>query len=49
LTTIEDLNDNGFESFVQRGGPNQIMNLILVEWINNVLFGETFDFDDYED
>ncbi len=49
LTTTQDLNDNGFESFVQKEGPNQIMNLTLVERIKNVLFGETSDFDDYED
>ncbi len=46
--TTEDLNDNGFESFVQKEGPNQIMNLILAKWTNNVLFGKTVDSDDYE-
>jgi hypothetical protein len=48
LTTIEDLNDNGFESFVRKERPNQIMNLIMVEQINNVLFGKTSNCDDYE-
>jgi hypothetical protein len=43
------LNDNGFKSFVQKEGPNQIMNLILAKWINNVLFGKTFDSNDYDD
>ncbi len=42
LIVTKDLNDNGFESFVQKEGPNQIMNLILAKWINNVLFGIDF-------
>ncbi len=49
MTTIEDLNDNGFESFVRKEGLNHIMNLILVEHTNNVLFRKTSNFDDYED
>jgi hypothetical protein len=49
LIAVEDLNDNGFESFVRKEGPNQITNLILAKWKNNVLFGETYDSDDYED
>jgi hypothetical protein len=32
----EDLVDNGFENFVEKEGPNQIMHLILEEHANNV-------------
>ncbi|CAM6026248.1 unnamed protein product [Sphagnum balticum] len=43
------LMDNGLETFVQKEGPNQILNLLLEEQIDNVIFGEFFDFDDFGD
>jgi hypothetical protein len=46
LIVAEDLNDNGFESFIQKEGPNRIMNLILAKWINVVW--KDFWSDDYE-
>lgn len=45
----KELMDNGLETFVQKEGPNQILNLLLEEQIDNVLFGEFFDFDDFGD
>ncbi len=41
--------DDGLEAFVQEEGPNQIMNLILKEQTNNVVFGDIFEYQDYED
>jgi hypothetical protein len=43
------LMDNGLETFVQKEGPNQILNLLLEEQIDNVIIGEFFDFDDFGD
>ncbi|CAM6077339.1 unnamed protein product [Sphagnum tenellum] len=40
----KELMDNG-----QKEGPNQNLNLLLEEQIDNVLFGEFFDFDDFGD
>jgi uncharacterized protein YciU (UPF0263 family) len=31
VTEDEDVMDNGFENFVKREGPNQVMHLILEE------------------
>jgi hypothetical protein len=45
----KELMDNGLETFVQKEGPNQILNLLLEEQIDNVIFGEFFDFDDFGD
>ncbi len=45
----EDLMDNGFENFVEKEGPNQVMHLILEKQGNNVQFDEIFDFKDFED
>ncbi len=45
---VENLINNGFEIFVQKEGFNQIMSLILEEQINNVLFGEVFDSNKFE-
>jgi hypothetical protein len=41
--------DNGLEEFVQKEGPNQIMNMMLEEHANNVIFSEIFDSNDFED
>jgi hypothetical protein len=41
--------DNGLETFVQEEGPNQIMNLILEEQADNVMFGDITEYEDYED
>ncbi len=38
----------GLETFVKEEGPNQIKNLILEEQANNVMFGDIFKYDDYE-
>lgn len=46
---IENLMDNGFENFVKKEGPNQIMHLILEEQINNMHFGEVFDSNNFKD
>jgi len=46
---VEDLMDNGLEDFMQNEGPNQIMNLMLEEHANNVMFSEIFDYNDFED
>jgi len=40
--------DNGLEDFVQKESPNQIMNLMLEEHVNNVISGEIFDSNDFE-
>lgn len=48
-TEAKDLIDNGFESFVQKNNFVQILGFILKEWIKNVLLGQTYDYDDYED
>jgi hypothetical protein len=45
----KELMDNGLETFVQKEGPNQILNQLLEEQIQNVIFGEFFDFDDFGD
>jgi len=45
---VEDLMDNGLEDFVQKESPNQIMNLMLEEHVNNVISGEIFDSNDFE-
>jgi len=49
LEMVEDLVDNGLENFMQNEGPNQIMNLMLEEHANNVMFGEIFYYNDFED
>jgi hypothetical protein len=49
LEMVEDLMDNGLEDFMQNEGPNQIMNLMLEEHANNGMFGEIFDYNDFED
>jgi len=41
--------DNGLETFVQEKGPNQIMNLIMEEHADNVMFGDIVESNDYED
>ncbi len=41
--------DNGLETFMQEEGQNQIMNLILEEHADNVMFGDISEFEDYED
>jgi hypothetical protein len=41
--------DNGLETFMQEERPNQIMNLILEEQVDNVMFGDISEFEDYED
>jgi hypothetical protein len=41
--------DNGLETFMQEERPNQIMNLILEEQADNVMFGDISEFEDYED
>ncbi len=46
---VEDIMDNGIENFMQNEGPNQIMNLMLEEHANKVMFGEIFDYNDSED
>jgi len=46
---VEDLMDNGLEDFMENEGPNQIMNLMLEKHANNVMFGEIFDYNDFED
>lgn len=48
-SSLEDVVDNGLETFVQKEGPNQIMNLILKEQTDNVVFGDIFEYQDYED
>ncbi len=41
--------DNGFEKIVKKGGPNQIIHLILEERVENVHFGEVSNFEDLKD
>jgi hypothetical protein len=44
----KDLIDKCFELFVWKKNPNQIMNLILEEWTNNVLYGKVSNSNDLE-
>jgi hypothetical protein len=45
---VKDLIDKWFELFVSKENPNQIMNLILEERMNNVLFGKLTNSNDLE-
>jgi hypothetical protein len=40
-TMVKNLIDKCFELFVRKENPNQIMNLILEERMDNVLFGKS--------
>jgi hypothetical protein len=46
---VEKLMDNEFNLFVQNKSPHHIMNLLLEEQANRVLFGKNSNSDDFED
>ncbi len=41
--------DNKLDLFVQNEGPHLIMNLLLEEQVNKIMFGEITNFNDFED
>ncbi len=46
---LEELQDNGLDTFVKHEGPNQFLNMLLEEQAENIIFGQIYDSKDYED
>lgn len=49
LEVAKDLTENGLEAFVQKESLSQIMSLLLEEQLDNLMFGEISDTNDFED
>lgn len=46
---LEELHDNGLDTFVKHEGPNQIINLLLEDQTKNIIFGKSSNSKDYEE
>ncbi len=46
---VEEMQDDGMELMVVQEGPNQMVNLLLEEQTNNIVFRKLFDSDNFED
>lgn len=45
---MEELQDNRLDTFVMQERPNQSINLLLEEQIDNIIFGQLSNYEDFE-
>jgi len=45
---LEELQDNRLDTFVMQERPNQSINLLLEEQIDNIIFGQLSNYEDFE-
>lgn len=49
ITFLEEMDDDVMEAMVKHEGSTQIINLLIKNQVDNIVFGELFNHDDLED
>jgi hypothetical protein len=49
ITLLEEMDDDVMEAMVKHEGSTQIINLLIKNQVDNIVFGELFNSDDLED
>ncbi len=49
ITYAEEMDDDVMEAMVKHEGSTQIINLLIKNQVDNIVFGELFNYDDLED
>lgn len=49
INLLEEMDDDVMETMVKHEGPIQILNLLIKNQVDNIVFGELSNFDDLED
>ncbi len=49
IILLEEMDDDVMEAMVKHEGPTQIINLLIKNQADNIVFGELFNYDDLED
>jgi len=49
ITFLEEMDDDVMEVMVKHESPTQIINLLIKNQVDHIVFGELSDYDDLED
>ncbi len=49
ITFLEEMDDDVMELMVKHESPTQIINLLIKNQVDHIVFGELSDYDDLED